>query len=151
MALPFPSTHGQQMLAMGTQHWQGDRRHEGARVEVPSRHSPALQRALEEARLFVRSIEEQARRRVAVIRGDDKPPTRREPFDEISKVVAGQLAGDFARQRVEAGASAGSIILKAAVGAEFSFRLRPLQFQVASAWFQTRRSAQGTAFEEGLE
>ena len=26
-----------------------------------------------------------------------------------------------------------------------------LQFQVASAWFQTRRSAQGTAFEEGLE
>ena len=43
------------------------------------------------------------------------------------------------------------IILKAAVGAEFSFQLRPLQFQVASAWFQTRRSAQGTAFEEGLE
>src|SRR5258707_15896565 len=26
-----------------------------------------------------------------------------------------------------------------------------LQFQVASAWFQTQRSAQGTAFEEGLE
>src|SRR3984957_16211857 len=57
----------------------------------------------------------------------------------------------FTDNRQDAALPAGHFNLKAAVGAEFSFRLRPLQFQVASAWFQMRRSAQGTAFEERLE
>ena len=75
--------------------------HEGAGLASASRAAPAGEGFLEELADLAIRIGEVAGGGVAVVGGDDQPPPGGQALDEGPEVVAAELLGGIAGQRVE--------------------------------------------------
>lgn len=106
LAFPLPAANGQKVSAVWAIDLECHRWHEGAAILVRKANalgaSPAGEGALEELADLAIRIWEVACSRVPVVGGYDKAPTGGQALDESPEVIAAELVGSVAGQRVEA-------------------------------------------------
>ena len=101
LAAPLPAAQRPTGASRGAVDLQCHGRHEGAGLARARFAARAGKGLLEELADLAIRIREVAGGRVAVVRGDDQPPSGGETLDEAPEVVAAQLLGNVLCQRFQ--------------------------------------------------
>lgn len=110
LALPFPSSEREAIVAATRGERHGDGRHPGACLALTGCRSTALENVAQELRLLLGSICEKAWGGIAVVGSDDDATAGRQSLDESPEFVRQQSLRGFLAERLKTLACDGQVV-----------------------------------------